>query len=228
MYRSLKGITGSAVTVVAAALILTPSAGAKRTNAAAKPEAKAPMAKERANKWVFGAHTIAAPGVTVTGADIEGTWGTAMGGGLGVMVGYDLNKAVTGFVSFDVARQGSGVNYMTGSFGLVHAELGVRANLSKANPQMVPYATAAIGKRAIGAKVTDLEDGEIYDMSLSGTMVSLGGGLQYALSPKLSLDGGAEFGIGTFDHVDDNGDLYTISVNSSTSIRLRAGFTWRP
>lgn len=151
-----------------------------------------------------------------------------MGGGLGIMAGYDLNKSITAFASLDVARQGSGVNYMTGSFGLVHAELGVRANLSKANQQMMPYATAAIGRRAIGARVTDLEDGEIYDMSLSGTMVSFGGGLQYTLSPKVSLDGGAEFGVGAFNHVDDNGDLYNINVNSSTTIRVRAGVTWRP
>jgi hypothetical protein len=228
MYRSLKRFIRSAVMVVTAALILAPAVGAQRTSRSSKPAASAPKTRERTNPWVFGAHTIAAPGVTVTGQDIEGSWGTAMGGGLGIMVGYDLNKSITGFASFDVARQGSGVNYMTGSFGLVHAELGVRANLSRTNPQMLPYATAAIGRRAIGAKVTDLEDGEIYDMSLSGTMLSFGGGLQYTLSPKVSLDGGAEFGIGAFDHVDDNGDLYTISVNSSTTIRVRAGITWRP
>ena len=228
MFRNLKGSIATVLAVTAATLLVAPTAGAQRTSSASKPAAKAPVAKERGNKWVFGAHTIAAPGVTVTGQDIDGTWGTAMGGGLGIMVGYDLNKSVTGFASLDVARQGSGVNYMTGSFGLVHAELGVRANLSRSNPQMVPYATAAIGRRAIGAKVTDLEDGEIYDISLSGTMLSFGGGLQYTLSPKVSLDGGAEFGIGAFDHVDDNGDLYTISVNSSTTIRLRAGITWRP
>jgi hypothetical protein len=227
MYRSLKGIIRSAVLVAAAAVTLAPSARAQRTTAV-RPAAKAPAAKERTNKWVFGAHTIAAPGVTVTGQDIEGTWGTGMGGGLGIMVGYDLNKSVTGFASFDVARQGSGVNYMTGSFGLVHAELGVRANLSKANAQMLPYATAAIGRRAIGARVTDLEDDEVYDLSLSGTMMSFGGGLQYTFSPKVSFDGGAEIGVGAFNHVDDNGDLYTINVNSSTSIRVRAGVVWRP
>lgn len=228
MFRSLKGFITTVATVATATFTLAPAVAAQRTSTATKAAASAPKAKARTNPWVFGAHTIAAPGVTVTGQDIEGSWGTAMGGGLGIMVGYDLNKSVTGFASFDVARQGSGVNYMTGSFGLVHAELGVRANLSRTNPQMVPYATAAIGRRAIGAKVTDLEDGEIYDLTLSGTMLSFGGGLQYKLSPKMSLDGGAEFGIGAFDHVDDNGDLYTISVNSSTTIRVRAGFIWRP
>jgi hypothetical protein len=228
MSKRQKGIITIGVAVAIAATFAADPAAAQRTTSVSKPAAKAPAAKERTNKWVFGAHTIAAPGVSVTGADIEGSWGTGMGGGIGIMAGYEINKSVVGFASFDVARQPSGVNYMTGSFGLVHAEVGIRANLSKSNPQMVPYALAAVGRRAIGARVTDLEDDEVYDMSLSGTMLSFGGGVQYKLSPKLSLDAGAELGLGALDHVDDNGDLYTISVNSSSSIRVRAGFVWRP
>lgn len=228
MSKRQKGFIAIGVTAALAAMLAADPAAAQRTTSVSKPVAKAPAAKERANKWVFGAHTIAAPGVSVTGADIEGSWGTGMGGGIGIMAGYEINKSVVGFASFDVAKQPSGVNYMTGSFGLVHAEVGIRANLSKSNPQMVPYALAAVGRRAIGARVTDLEDDEIYDMSLSGTMLSFGGGVQYKLSPKMSLDAGAELGLGALDHVDDNGDLYTISVNSSSSIRVRAGFVWRP
>jgi hypothetical protein len=228
MYRSSRKIIGRTAVAAAWLMMAATVTHAQRSTTVSKRAAKAPAVKERSNKWVFGAHTIAAPGVTVTGQDIDGTWGTGLGGGLGIMAGYELNRAVTGFASLDVARQGSGVNYMSGSFGLVHAEIGVRAILSRNNPQMVPYATAAIGRRALGARVTDLEDGEIYDLTLSGTMLSLGGGAQYRLSPKVSLDGGLEFGIGAFDHVDDNGDLYTIAVNSSTSIRLRAGVVWRP
>jgi opacity protein-like surface antigen len=228
MYRSLQGIIRSAVAVATAALILAPAAGAQRSSTSSKPAARKPVVKERTSKWVFGAHTIAAPGVSITGQDIDGTFGTGMGGGIGIMAGYELNRAITGFASMDVARQNSGVNWMQGSFGLVHAELGVRARISQSNPQSVPYFTAAIGRRALGARITDLEDDEVHDMSLTGTMLSLGGGLQYQLSPKVSLDGGAEFAIGAFDHIDDDGELWTLNVNSTTSIRLRAGFTWRP
>ena len=227
MYRSLNAIMTGAVTLGLAALTLAPTAGAQRTTTA-KPAASAPRAKERTNKWVFGAHTIAAPGVSITGPDIDGTFGTGLGGGLGIMAGYELNKAVTGYASLDVARQGSGVNWMSGSFGLVHAEIGVRANLSKANPQMQPYLQAGIGKRSLGARMTDLEDDEVHDVSLSGNMLSFGGGLQYVLSPKVSLDGGVSMAIGNFNQWEDDGDLGTIQVNSSTSIRLKAGVVWRP
>jgi len=226
MYRSLKGIIFATITAAVAAM--APEAGAQRTTSVTKAT-KAPTAKERSNKWVFGAHTIATPGVSITGADFE-EWpfSTTMGGGLGIMAGYELNRAVTAFVSLDVAKQNSGVSWMQGSFGLVHAELGVRAQLSQTNAQSKPYLMAAIGKRAIGARITDLDEDEVYDLSFSGTMLSFGGGLQYLLSPKLSLDGGVELGLGTFDHYDSDGDIGTLSANASTSIRVRAGVVWRP
>jgi hypothetical protein len=226
MYRSLKGIIVATITTAVAAMAT--EAGAQRTTSATKAT-KAPTAKERTNKWVFGAHTIATPGVSITGPDFE-EWpfSTTMGGGLGIMAGYELNRTVTAFASLDVAKQNSGVSWMQGSFGLVHAELGVRAQLSQTNAQSKPYLMAAIGKRAIGARITDFDEDEVYDLSFSGTMLSFGGGLQYLLSPKLSLDGGVELGLGTFDHYDSDGDIGSLSANASTSIRVRAGVVWRP
>jgi outer membrane autotransporter protein len=117
---------------------------------------------------------------------------------------------------------------MQGSFGLVHAELGIRANLSQTNAQSKPYLMAAIGKRAIGARITDFDEDDVYDLAFSGTMLSFGGGLQYLLSPKLALDGGVELGLGAFDHYDADGDIGSVSVNASTTIRVRAGVVWRP
>jgi hypothetical protein len=232
MYRSSKGtrwFIRNIALVGAALLVLPPALHAQRTTTVSKPAAKAPAVKERANKWVFGAHTIATPGVSITGPDFE-EWpfSTTMGGGLGIMAGYELNRAVTAFASLDVAKQNSGVSWMEGSFGLVHAELGIRARLSQANTQSTPYLTAAIGKRAIGARITDFDDDEVYDLAFSGTMLSFGGGLQYVLSPKLALDGGVELGLGTFDHYDADGDIGTVSAKGFTCIRVRAGFVWRP
>ena len=182
-----------------------------------------------ANKWVLGLHTIATPGVSITGPDFnEWPVSTTMGGGLGIMAGYEFSKVITGFASMDLAKQNSGVNWMRGSFGLVHAELGVRANLTQNNPQTVPYLTAAVGRRAIGSRITDLDEDEVYEIAFSGTMFSFGGGLQYKLSPKMALDGGVELGLGTFDHYEADGDIGTVSANGSTSIRVRAGFVWRP
>src|SRR5687768_1395121 len=228
MYRSLKGIITTGMAGILATTLAQPAI-AQRTTTASKPAAKAPAASERANKWVFGAHTLATPGVSITGPDFnEWPVSTTMGGGLGLMAGYELNRAVTAFASLDLARQSSGVSWMQGSFGLVHAELGVRAKLSQKNTQTVPYLMAAVGRRALGARITDYDEDEVYDLAFSGTMLSFGGGLQYLLSPKLALDGGVELGLGTFDHYESDGDIGTLSANASTSIRVRAGVVWRP
>lgn len=93
MYGSLKGINTTGMAALIAMTWAEP-AMAQRTTTASKPAAKAPAAKERRNKWVFGAHTIATPGVSITGPDFE-EWpvSTTMGGGLGIMAGYELNRA---------------------------------------------------------------------------------------------------------------------------------------
>jgi len=257
MYRSLKGIIQVAAIVGLTALILAPTAGAQRaagagkkpatttekpattaekpTTAAEKPAttsapkaaAKAPVA--RTNKWVFGAHTVAAPGVTINGPDFDQFQiSTTMGGGLGVMAGYELNKAVTAFASLDVAKQNSGEPWMEGSWGLVHGELGIRAKLTQTNQQMTPYALAAIGRRALGARIYSFDDQEYYDLSFYGMMLSFGGGIEYKVTPKVVMDGGLELGIGTMNTVNDDGDIESVRANASTSIRVRAGFVWRP
>jgi hypothetical protein len=242
MYRSLNLMTG-VVSVGLAALTLASSAGAQRsagagpkpatttekpaTTSASKPAGKAPVA--RTNKWVFGAHTVAAPGVSITGPDFdEFQISTTMGAGLGVMAGYEINRGVTAFASLDVARQSSGENWMDGSWGLVHGELGIRAKLSQSNPQMTPYALAAVGRRALGSRIYSFDDQEYYDLSFYGMMLSFGGGLEYKLSPKMTMDGGLELGIGTMNTVNDDGDIGTVHANASTSVRVRAGLVWRP
>jgi len=250
MYRSLKGIMQGAAALALAALTLAPTAGAQRaagagqkpatttekpattaekptTTSAPKAAAKAPAG--RTNKWVFGAHTVAAPGVSITGPDFdEFQISTTMGGGLGVMAGYEINKAVTAFASLDLAKQNSGENWMEGSWGLVHGELGIRAKLSQNNPQMTPYALAAVGRRALGSRIYSFDDQEYYDLSFYGMMLSFGGGLEYKLSPKVVMDGGLELGLGTMNTVNDDGDIGTVHANASTSIRVRAGIVWRP
>ncbi len=77
---------------------------------------------------MLGVHSIAAPGVTLTGADFGNGYGTSFGAGAGVMIGYAFNRTLSSFVSFDVARQKTAPNEADeGTFGLGHLEFGVRA-----------------------------------------------------------------------------------------------------
>ena len=58
-----------------------------------------------------------------------------------------------------------------GNFGLLHVQAGARANLPLGGLATVPYVSASVGRRALGARVTDLDTGESYDSSLFGRHV---------------------------------------------------------
>lgn len=182
----------------------------------------------RTTGFMVGVHTIAAPGVAISGADVRDDFHTTLGGGAGAMLGYGFTPMFSGFVSFDVAKQGSGMSDLQGSFGLVHFEIGARANLPVANPRVLPFVSLAVGRRALGAYITDHINEEEYDATFSGGMLALGGGVQYLLSPSKTLEAALELGTGSFGNLDIDGEREPVSVRRSTSTRLRAGMVWRP
>lgn len=224
------GFTMQRITMVMASLFLAatlPLAGqAQRT--AGRGGTAAGAADERMLGWVLGVHTVAAPGVSITGEDIDGTFSTAFGSGVGAMVGYGFSRMLTGFVSLDVARQNVTSEDVEGNFALVHLEVGARLNIPMASPRTVPYASAAIGRRGLGAQATHGEFDEPHPFSLSGTVLTLGGGVQHFFSPQMALDAGLNLGFGSFSQFDDDGDKYRLDVDGSTSVRLKVGLTWRP
>jgi hypothetical protein len=177
---------------------------------------------------VLGLYALAAPGITITGADIDGTFETNFGPGAGLLLGFAFNPTFTSYVSLDLARQGSGMSDIGGTFGLVHFEVGARANLPLGNRTTKPYVSASIGRRSLGATVQDFDENETYPITVSGMMFGLGGGIQHTLTPHASLDAGLELGFGRFSNVADDGEHYSINIDGSMSTRLRVGLTWRP
>ena len=226
------------VTMVLAMFALATAADAQRTTTsarkpaakpAAKPVSQIAMADGRRTGFVLGVYTMGAPGLTLSGADIEdGPFKTNFGPGAGVMVGYGFNRTFSGYASVDVAKQDANDADIGGSFGLRHIELGARANLPYGSATTVPYLTASYGRRSLGARVTDDWEGTEYDMRLSGGMFGVGGGVEHVISPTLGVDGGLSLGFGSFSHADIDGESGSFAVNGTTSIRLRIGMTWRP
>jgi len=188
------------------------------------------VADGRTPGFMLSAYTVAAPGVTVTGPDVDGEFKTGFGPGGGIMAGYGFNRTFSVFASADIAKQSSAMPDVQGNFGLAHLEIGARANLPYGDGANVPYVMASLGHRGLGARLTDDFDGT-SDFKMSGTMFGLGGGIEHVLSPTVAMDGGLEIGFGRFSHLydsGDGGDQGAINVNGSTSIRLRFGVTWRP
>jgi hypothetical protein len=201
---------------------------ATRRGAALAAERKRAAEDERAKGFILGAYTIAAPGLSVSGGEMDGAVKTGFGPGAGVMIGYGFNRIWSSFVSLDLAKQNASAGDYEGSFGLAHFEVGARANLPYGSPTNLPYVSASVGRRGLGARVDDQFDGTNYDLRLTGLMFGVGGGVQHVLSPTLMLDGGVELGFGSFGHYDADGESGTLDVNGSTSVRLKFGVTWRP
>lgn len=223
---------GVATATAALALIaITAPLGAQRSAgraATSAGRAGTSAADDRLTGVMFGVTTVAAPGVSVGGPDFDFDFKTSFGTGVGVMVGYGFSPMWSVFGSLDVAKQNSAMPQAEGTWGLLHLELGARVNLVTANPKTIPYATASVGRRALGARITDLEWDEEHDMTLSGGMLALGGGVEHFFNPTTALDAGLTMGFGSFGHVDDDGDQFDVQANRTTSIRLRVGVTWHP
>src|SRR5262245_5623668 len=229
MERKTEGTRMRVALIALATLALTAPAGAQRSAGRVATGGSARhVADQRLMGLTLGVHTIAAPGITISGEDMDPAFKTNLGPGLGLMVGYGFNPVFSTYASLDLAKQGSGISELEGSFGLAHFEVGARANLPTGSLTTIPYINASIGHRAVGARVTaDDFDGDV-DLSFSGTMFGIGGGMQHFISPKVALDGGVEFALGKFGKVEADGDSETLTVNGTNTIRLRFGINWRP
>ena len=183
---------------------------------------------DRTKGFVLGVHTIGATGLTVSGNDMEGgDLTTSFGAGAGLMLGYGFTKSITGYASFDVAKQGPGNGEFEGNLGLSHVQIGARAYLPLGMGATMPYLTGSFGRRSLAARVSDDFNGA-YDMSFSGTAFGIGGGFERMISPTMAFDGGVEASFGRFNHAEIADMSGSIDLNGTTSIRLKAGMTWRP
>ncbi len=217
---------------MAALLVVSTTAqaqGPRARKTIAESQRRSP--NERTQGLMLGVHTIAAPGLDFTVEEFEAPFKTKFGMGAGLMIGYGFNRTFSSYVSFDVAKQPTGDEDVSGTFGLGHIEIGIRANLPNVrlgSGNTVPYVSGSFGRRALAAKVTDLESEESVDLAFHGQSFGLGAGVEHLLSPNVSFDGGLQLGFGKFDRFSLDGDDTPVTTNGATSIRLRLGVTWRP
>jgi hypothetical protein len=200
-----------------------------RASAAPTEDSRNTPGDSRTRGFVLGVHSVAAPGVSITGDDIDGEFKTDFGMGAGVTLGYGFTRMLTAYASLDIAKQRfANTDYDGATFGLGHIEAGVRANLPLGTTTTVPYVGASIGRRSLGARVYDAVEERDYDMTLSGMSYGIGGGVEHFFSPTMALDLGLSANFGRFDKYAADGEKETGDVNGSRTIRMRVGVTWRP
>jgi hypothetical protein len=232
MTRATPIALGMMVTIALGSLTTSNAALAQssaRSSSARVEGGRSTADDSRTKGFVLGVHTLAAPGVSITGGDIDGEFKTNLGMGAGVMLGYGFSRLLTAYASLDVAKQKfANTDYDNATFGLGHIEAGLRANVPLGTPATVPYLSASIGRRSIGAHVQDVVAEDEYDMSLSGVSYGIGAGIERFFSPSMAQDLGVAANFGKFDKYDSDHEKATAEVNGSRTIRMRVGVNWRP
>jgi hypothetical protein len=85
------------------------------------------------------------------------------------------------------------------------------------------------GHRSLSTTVDDFDTGAHADLSFSGLTAGVSGGLQYFVSPAISLDGGLSLGMGKFSNVKVDGvSQQHPDATNSTTARVQFGTNWYP
>jgi hypothetical protein len=172
---------------------------------------------------LLNVHAFAMPGFSIKGQDIAGAIKTSMGPGIGAQIGYVFASHFMVFADVDIARLGAAGD-QTGHWGLGFIELGGRVCFPTANQRITPYVAASFGGRGLGAEAEGLGG----DVTFGGIAVSGGGGLTYALSRSLALDGGVMLSLGKFGDYEDPFQKGDLTVDNTLTTRIRFGLNWRP
>jgi len=190
--------------------------------------AQRPRAVRPPARWVINGHSVAALGATVSDGVVEEDLKTSTGLGAGVQVGYLVTPRLTAYAGLDIAKQGSAIEGVTGTFGLTHLEAGARLSFPNRG-KTLPYLGMWVGRRSLSTTLEDFATGQQLDLSVSGLAAGVSGGVQYYVSPKLALDGGVSVGMGKFGHVKADGRQDDIpGVKNTMTTRLQFGANWYP
>lgn len=150
-------------------------------------------------------------------------------GGGGLSIGYGINRNFTIFGQADAAQfdaQSSGE--VVGDWTLAHVDLGVRYYFANSLRRWVPYLQAALGFRSVSVKDPVVNGTQRGEVEISGSGLSLGGGLDFYVSQSFALDlqlmwTGGEFNTIRVDNVSQTGFDF-----DATSGRFNLGVVWWP
>lgn len=204
----------SAVVVpILAGLALAGSAGAQVYNPTENPRSgSAPSGTTDTNGFHIG--------FGLNGSAIqldESSSDTETGGGLHLRLGYGLNPNITLFLG------AAGASMNEGEYSLGQADLGVRAYFPGSSA-WVPFIEGAFTGRAL-----TIESGR-SELDVTGSAWTAGAGIDFYVSPAVSLGLALEYTFGDFTEASMDGrtiDLGSDAFGAQTT-RFNLGLTWWP
>ena len=150
------------------------------------------------------------------------------GAGIGGRMGWGFSPRLTAYVGYDRAGIESADPTFAESYTLHHLDLGMQYNFANNGRALRPFVEAAATRRSVSAEV-DFGGGPT-DMSMYGYGMTLGGGVQYALTAPWAITTGLNYTFGSFSKGKvEGGETEDIDpAISARGARFNIGISWRP
>ena len=175
----------------------------------------------------FAVH--AEPGFFILDSDdieTDSESGISFGGG----VSYGFSELIEAFVDVSMIPSVKNKAFGGQNYSFFHLDLGVRFNFGNTTSPLRPHLEVgyAIGNASGPVNFTDANGGNlgIFDVTLTGTGLSFGGGLKYHVSTPFAIVGGLRFMSGNFgkQKVEGFGDFDLDADYFSTRIFVGASY----
>ena len=161
-------------------------------------------------------------GSAVSGDDL--TEDTESGGGLALQLGY----GVTPRLAFVLDVTGAALKIQDDDVGFAHIDLLLRYAFTGPTRRLVPFVEGGLTGRGLAQENADLGNGIAGDVTLTGGGVTVGGGLQFHVTPKVAIGAGLKWTTGEFDRITvDDVSVKDLDIDA-TSTRFNIGITWYP
>jgi len=165
-------------------------------------------------------------GTSATSKDLN--VGTASGAGLTLRIGYGFTPV------FALLFEGAAatVNGDNADWEVGHFDFAARFHFAKATRAVVPFLDVGLTGRSATTHDAQFDNGSggTYqgDAEVSGSGLTLGGGLLFFFSPKLALSTGLKWTVGEISTVRVNNISVSGFEADATTTRVNLGISWFP
>ena len=166
--------------------------------------------------------------LTGSALDVEDGANREDGGGMGILVGYGVNRIVMPFLQIEGAGFAVDDAAIEGDWTMAHIDLGARFHFANSLRMWVPYLQAALTGRAVSVDRARIDDETYDEVTFNGGGLSLGGGLMVYPWETVAFDLQLMLTGGEFTEVQaGNVTVSGLEIDAGSS-RLSLGASWWP